>query len=188
MKSAPMAPRRGMLKSAAIKGLREGWTGRALAVFRAFSRGGVQPIIGGMNPRAAIAAVVPGIARRFGLLAGAVVAAGIVASAPYEITAVDGDTVDRIWRHRLVGYDAPEIRRPKCAAEREAGLAARVRLTELIAGGRDVRLSRVQWRPDKYGRILGRLTIDGRDVAAIAIAEGWGRPYDGRTKAEGWCP
>lgn len=131
---------------------------------------------------------VPPLARRFGQVAGLVVAAGLIASAPYAITVVDGDTVDRIWRHRLAGYDAPEIRRPRCAAEREAGLKAKARLEELIAGGRDVRLARAQWRLDKYGRVLGRLTIDGRDVAEIAIAEGWGRPYDGRSKPEGWCP
>lgn len=141
-----------------------------------------------MTVRAALAAALPPLARWFGRASGAVVAAGIVASAPYAITAVDGDTVDRIWRHRLAGYDAPEIKRPKCAAEREAGLAAKARLEALIAGGRDVRLVRAQWRLDKYGRVLARLLIDGRDVAEIATAEGWGRPNDGRRKPEGWCP
>lgn len=104
------------------------------------------------------------------------------------IRVVDGDTVDRwMWRWRLVGIDAPEIRRAACPAERAAGIAARDRLAALIAGGTRVRLVPVQWRRDKYGRVLGRIDVDGADVTAMLIAEGHARAYDGRSKREGWC-
>lgn len=113
---------------------------------------------------------------------------GVAALAPWPVRVVDGDTVDRWpWRHRLVGFDAPETRRPRCAAEREAGLAAAQRLRDLIAGAARVELVRTTWRLDRYGRVLSRLEIDGRDVAAIAIAEGWGHAYNGRGPRGGWC-
>lgn len=103
------------------------------------------------------------------------------------IRVVDGDTVDRwMWRWRLAGIDAPEIRRAQCAEERMAAIAARERLAALIAAGR-VSLVPVQWRPDKFGRLVGRLTVDGVDVATVMIAEGHARPYDGRSRRAGWC-
>ena len=45
---------------------------------------------------------------------------GLVAALmPRPITAIDGDTVDRWpWRYRLIGFDAPEIRRARCPAVR----------------------------------------------------------------------
>jgi endonuclease YncB( thermonuclease family) len=104
------------------------------------------------------------------------------------IRVVDGDTVDRwMWRWRLAGIDAPEIRRAVCPAEKAAGFAARDRLAALIAGGTVVRLVPVQWRLDKYGRVVGRLLVDGVDVAPVMIAEGHARAYDGRSRREGWC-
>lgn len=116
----------------------------------------------------------------------------VAIAAVHELTGtirvVDGDTVDRwIWRWRLAGLDAPEIRKAQCPAEREAGRAAAQRLGEIIAAGRTVRLAPVQWRLDKWGRLVGRLEVDGQDVAAILIAEGYARPYDGRSRREGWC-
>lgn len=106
---------------------------------------------------------------------------------PWPITVVDGDTVDRGWqRHRLVGYDAPEIRRAACDAERQRGLHAKARLAELLRSAQRVEMTCTTWRMDRYGRWLSRLTIDGRDVAEIAIEEGWGRRYGG-ARRERWC-
>jgi endonuclease YncB( thermonuclease family) len=96
---------------------------------------------------------------------------------------VDGDTV-AVWRSgegvvraRLDGLDAPEIFSPGCAAEWAAGQAATLRLRTLLygAGLREWRFG----RDDKWGRPLLRLTLDGRDAAALLIAEGHARPYDG---------
>jgi hypothetical protein len=63
---------------------------------------------------------------------------------PWPITVVDGDTVDRGWqRHRLVGFDAPEIRRAACEAERQRGLHAKARLAELLRSAQR-RLRRIE--------------------------------------------
>jgi micrococcal nuclease len=107
---------------------------------------------------------------------------------PYPIKVVDGDTVDR-WpvRHRLVGFDAPEIRFAKCAAEKALGGTAKARLSEILAAAQRVDLVRVSARPDPWGRVLSRLEIDGVDVATIAIREGWGAPYAGRGPRRDWC-
>ena len=37
-----------------------------------------------------------------------------------------------------------------------------------------------------FQSLLG-LLLDGRDVAEIAIGEGWGRRYDGRSRRAEWC-
>jgi endonuclease YncB( thermonuclease family) len=113
----------------------------------------------------------------------------VLALAPWPITVVDGDTVDRMWsRHRLVGYDAPEIRRAKCAGERERGMTGKVRLAELIASAQRLDLVKVKSAGrDPYGRVLSRLEVDGIDVATIAIREGWGAPYSGRGIRRDWC-
>lgn len=109
------------------------------------------------------------------------------------LAAVDGDTlrvraaiwpgIEAVTAVRLKGADAPELK-GKCAAEREAALRAKARLAEL-AGGR-VELREVD--PDKFGgRVLARvLAGDGRDIAAVLIAEGLARPYSGG-KRTGWC-
>ena len=113
---------------------------------------------------------------------------GAVVLAPWPVTVVDGDTVDRMWRrHRLVGYDAPEIRRSKCPAEREKAMAAKARLAELIAGAQRVDLVPTRSKGDPYGRALSRLEVDGVDVAVIAIREGWGVAYVGRGPRRDWC-
>jgi endonuclease YncB( thermonuclease family) len=99
--------------------------------------------------------------------------------------ATDGDTLrcgqERV---RVMGLDAPELRRPRCPAERSLARAARDRLAGLVAQG-------VTLRPmgrDRYGRTLAVVrTRDGRDVAAVLIREGLARPYDGRGRRAGWC-
>lgn len=108
--------------------------------------------------------------------------------APHPITVIDGDTVDRWpYRYRLVGFDAPEIRRARCHLERERALAAKARLAELVASAKSIRLVRTQWRLDRWGRVLARLEVEGQDVAQIAIAEDWGHAYAGRGPKRDWC-
>ncbi len=113
---------------------------------------------------------------------------GAVVLAPWPVTVVDGDTVDRMYiRHRLAGFDAPELRRAKCPRERERAQAAKARLAEIIGGAQRVELVRVQWKLDPWSRVLSRLELDGEDVAAIAIREGWGVAYVGRGPRRDWC-
>lgn len=110
------------------------------------------------------------------------------------LDATDGDTLRvraRIWlgidldvRVRLSGIDAPELR-GRCAAEREAALAARDLLARRLVGAsvllRDI-------RHDKYGgRVVARVEgPDGRDVSAALLETAGVRAY-GRGPRVGWC-
>lgn len=100
--------------------------------------------------------------------------------------AIDGDTIKSPAgvRYRLLGFDAPETALAKCVGELDLGTKAKRRLQELINTGPAQLIE--SGKRDKYGRSLATLTIGGRDVAGIMIAEGLGRPYKGG-KREGWC-
>ena len=108
--------------------------------------------------------------------------------------AYDGDTIEvsaELWPGltwggsvRVLGVDAPEIR-GQCAREREVALRARDMVRGLLVGEL-VLLADV--KDDKYGGRVDAVVLleDGRDLAAIPIAAGLGRPYDGGSR-EGWC-
>ena len=117
------------------------------------------------------------------------------------IRIVDGDTVrHRLETVRLVGYDTPE-RGDRARCETEARLAdkATQRLRELIESGRpSLKLVRCACKPGtegtrdcNFGRSCGVLTVDGRDVGPILIAEGLAHPFRcGATscpRRQGWC-
>jgi micrococcal nuclease len=100
------------------------------------------------------------------------------------VTAIDGDTIDcDAERIRIANIDAPEVQKPKCAAERAAGYRAALRLDELLASG-EVRI--VRQKLDRHRRTLALLTVPAGDVGEILIAEGHARPWRG--KRENWCP
>jgi endonuclease YncB( thermonuclease family) len=96
------------------------------------------------------------------------------------VRVIDGDTLEvraRIWLDqevttsvRLAGVDAPEIRRPSCAAERALGEAA----TAFVAALALVDVTLVEVEHDKYGgRVVARLMLpDGRDLSELLLAEG----------------
>lgn len=95
-----------------------------------------------------------------------------------ELVAVDGDNVRWQGKNcRLVGFDAPEIR-SKHPLEKERAFRAMLRLQERISIA-----SRLEVRPyhagkDRWDRPLVQLFVDGRDIADIAIEEGWARRYE----------
>jgi endonuclease YncB( thermonuclease family) len=107
---------------------------------------------------------------------------------PQRVTVIDGDTIripeeDRAIR--LVGFNAPESRDPRCSAEGVLGERAKARLKQLVADTR-VEFSPVACacRPGtegtkacNYGRACGTLRADGEDVGAILIAEGLAVPF-----------
>lgn len=107
---------------------------------------------------------------------------------------IDGDTLEveaELWfgvvqrtAVRVRGIDTPEIK-GRCAAERERAEAATDRVKTLVEGTR-VTLGWIT--PDKYaGRVDAKVTLaDGRDLAAILIADGHARPYQGGRR-QGWC-
>lgn len=107
---------------------------------------------------------------------------------------IDGDTIvvrARIWlgqdvetRVRLAGVDAPELR-GACLRERAMAQAARKRIAEMIDG---VVVNLYDIRQDKFGgRVLANVqTAVGDDLAALLIAHGLARAYDGGMRAS-WC-
>lgn len=97
--------------------------------------------------------------------------------------AIDGDTLScGHERVRVMGVDTPEVA-AQCEAERIKALEASFRTAVLIAGGVTLERHGV----DRYGRRLARVWLpDGRELAAVLIAEGLGRRYNGGHR-EGWC-
>ncbi|GGD01792.1 thermonuclease family protein [Aureimonas glaciei] len=106
----------------------------------------------------------------------------------------DGDTIEveaHIWPQqfvrvavRLRGIDAPELK-ARCDAEKTAALAAKARLTALLAPG-GVTLTRISG--DKYfGRVLAEISAqNGADIAATLLREGLVVPYRGAARRD-WC-
>lgn len=99
---------------------------------------------------------------------------------------IDGDTF-RVGgvKIRIADIDAPETHPSRCAREAELGAAATRRLHALLNGG-TVRLHRVDREADRYGRKLRTVSVDGRGVGDMLVAEGLARRYAGGVRA-GWC-
>ncbi len=105
----------------------------------------------------------------------------------HEVHPVFGSVTWRDHAVRLAGVDTPELHPARCDAERELGEKARARTIALLTGAQSITVEIVSKRRDRYGRLLGRVLVDGTDVAGILIAEKLGRPYTGRGKRKGWC-
>jgi len=100
----------------------------------------------------------------------------------------DGDTVELVCggvpeTARLVGFDAPEVKSPRCPEEKALGLQATQRLRGVLMAV-DIGISDLGF--DKYQRRLVRVMVGGRDVAAIMVAEGLAVAYSGGTRID-WC-
>ena len=128
----------------------------------------------------------------------------LVSSGPnviLPISVVDGDTVRYGGQvYRLVGFDTPEKGDlARCDDERRKAERATKRLKELAAAS-DAKLQRISCackasqegtKLCNYGRLCGKLTIDGRDVGQILIGEGLAHAYvcEGTRcpKRRPWC-
>jgi endonuclease YncB( thermonuclease family) len=100
-------------------------------------------------------------------------AAQIAVTNPYAlyygrvVRVIDGDTLDvrvnlwpgleAIYAVRVRGIDAPELRRTRCAAERQWGEEAKAQVAKLYPPGTEVRLEDVDY--DSFG---GRVVADVR--------------------------
>ena len=113
------------------------------------------------------------------LIAALVALAAVVAAAeqPKVISVHDGDTLRVVQDGqqttiRLNGIDAPEIGQP-------FGTKSRDRLAELAMGKRVVIHAD---KPDRYGRLLARVEIDGGDVGRQMVADGLAWHYSRYSK------
>lgn len=102
---------------------------------------------------------------------------------------IDGDTFEarlRVWfgqdvtvAVRIRGFDAPE-RNGRCAREAILAQEAEAALADVLASGP---LILREVGRDKYnGRIVASVEAAKEDVAALMVAGGYGRPYDGRAR------
>jgi len=98
---------------------------------------------------------------------------------------IDGDTVDAMvdlgfntWVHkriRLLGIDAPETR-TKDLEEKQQGLVTKARLMDLLGAANGEFVLRSHG-VGKYGRCLGTLFIEERNINELLILEGLARVY-----------
>ena len=106
------------------------------------------------------------------------------------VSVYDGDTITvaaRISRRsqpflfkvRLAGIDAPELRGSKSAEEKQAAVAARDYLRDLLQD-KCVDLKNVE--TEKYGRLLATVKLRGKDVSRLLLDRGHAVQYDGGTK------
>ena len=110
---------------------------------------------------------------------------------------IDGDTVDvdidlgfGIWqmneRVRIMGIDTPESR-TRDKIEKKFGLAAKARLKSLL-GPKPILQTTISKKGEdmkgKFGRVLGDLIINGKQVSQIMCKEGHAVAYFGGSKAD----
>ncbi len=112
------------------------------------------------------------------MLAPFLLAAGLVLAQPVVI---DGDTLrDGEERYRVENIDAPERgQRAECLEERALAEAARAYVDAWIAGASEVEVD-ASGRRDRYGRVLGRVSIDGVDLGERLMARGLAQRWRGR--------
>jgi endonuclease YncB( thermonuclease family) len=132
-----------------------------------------------MAKRASAAAVLVGLCLCVPIEAHAI----DLCSGSHRVTCiVDGDT---LWwegeKIRIEDIDAPEVHAP-CTAERDLARAATLRLQALIADSEpEIERTGV----DRFGRTLADVSIAGRDLGHVMVAEGLARPWLGHK--EHWC-
>jgi micrococcal nuclease len=102
----------------------------------------------------------------------------------------DGDTAHFAFREypggairrricRMAGYNSAELR-TKDAHERATAERARDRLRALVCGEDGTLVTLRCGKADKYGRVLVEVECAAGNVREIMLAEGHGKPYDGR--------
>ncbi len=93
------------------------------------------------------------------------------------VRVIDADTLDvGDVRVRLHGIDAPEIGQPCTvnAQTRDCGRWARDAVL-LQFEGRQATCEQVD--TDRYGRVVASCVVDGRDMGAVIVSEGWAWAY-----------
>ncbi len=110
------------------------------------------------------------------------------------VKVIDGDSIKLdvvVWpgttvrvNVRLIGIDTPE-NRGKTVCEKALAASAKLFNRKKMPAGKKVILTNV--KNGKYaGRVLGKISVNGKDAGETLIAAGHGRPYFGG-KRTGWC-
>jgi micrococcal nuclease len=105
-----------------------------------------------------------------------------------RIRVIDGDTIEAEGeRIRIANIDTPEMPpKSRCAAEAILAGRATSNLEDMVAAAYEVTFTPNLGRErDVYGRLLGRVAVDGVDVGRAQIEAGLAAPWRGH-KAE-WC-
>ncbi len=101
-----------------------------------------------------------------------------------DIRVIDGDTIKVTGEsrsYRLVGFNTAETKNAQCSRERELGYMVTSRLAELLSTASEIELRRVRCacKPGtegtqacNFGRLCGRLYVEGQDVGSKLITEG----------------
>lgn len=124
------------------------------------------------------------------VLAAAYVGACVGMARAADVHVTDGDTLRINDRPiRILGLDTAETRQPHCRAEWMAGIAAARRLRALL---KDRAVTYTPDGVDRFRRTLATVYVDGRNVADILIAEGYGLRYTPGSAAKlarirTWC-
>ena len=88
---------------------------------------------------------------------------------------------------RLFGVDAPELRNRMSKEEMQPGMRSRDALDRLLAAGNDqVRVIPIEH--DHYCRIVGRIEVDGHDIAEAMLRGGWAYVFTTWAFAKGRDP
>jgi endonuclease YncB( thermonuclease family) len=105
---------------------------------------------------------------------------------PAEIRVIDGDTF-RAGREiiRIENIDTPEVgNRAECDSERLLARQASDAMRRIIESARGpVQITRNG--RDRFGRTLGRVTINGQDIGEQMVKMGFAVPWAGRV--HDWC-
>lgn len=107
---------------------------------------------------------------------------------------IDGDSLVFYWPEiplekktiiiRLDGIDTPE-KHSLCKEERNLAYRAADFVRGEMDKAKNIRILPLAW--DKYGgRLLGRVELDGKDLAEKVLKAGLAREYHGEHK-KGWC-
>lgn len=96
-------------------------------------------------------------------------------------------------KFRLHGVDAPETGGvgayggAKCEKERELGFDVKAEVVGFTRG-RTIVVAR-RYGPDRHGREVVDLSVDGKDLADTLVSRGWLKPwdYDGGDLKPLWC-
>lgn len=84
---------------------------------------------------------------------------------------------------RIAGIDTPEMR-GRCDYEKQRAREAKQFTVAALRNARQIRLQNLQ--RDKYFRLLSDVYVDGENLGALLMQQGFAVPYAGKTKID-WC-